>query len=172
MNDRTKVVDGFRFMPPALRAWLKRDIPETDFTGDIPWTPLRKPLAETTFSIMTSAGISQKGDVPFDMDREKREPTWGDPTHREIPCDTTEDRIEVNHLHINTGYILEDLNVMLPMRRFSEFENEGIIGRLARTCYSYYGYQLDPAYLLEKTMPKVAAKMKQEGVEAVLLTPA
>ncbi|HOO38842.1 MAG TPA: glycine/sarcosine/betaine reductase selenoprotein B family protein [Deltaproteobacteria bacterium] len=172
MSDGTKVVDGFRFMPPALRAWLMKDIPEMDFTGDIPWTPLKKPLAETTFSLMTSAGISLKGDEPFDMDREKREPTWGDPTHREIPRDTSEADIEVNHLHINTGYILEDLNVMLPMRRFSEFEDEGIIERLARTCYSYYGYQLDSAYLLEQTMPKVAARMRQEGVEAVLLTPA
>ena len=172
MKDRKKVVDGFMFMPPALRAWLIKDIPEMDFTGEIPWTTLKKPLAETTFSLMTSAGISLKGDEPFDMDREKREPTWGDPTHREIPCDTRETGIEVNHLHINTGYILEDLNVMLPMKRFCEFEDEGIIGHLARTCYSFYGYQLDPAYLLEQTMPKVAAKMKQEGVEAVLLTPA
>ena len=172
MNAQSKVVDGFRFMPPSLRAWLQKDIPEMNFTGEIPWTPLRKPIAQTTFSLMTSAGIGLKIDEPFDMDREKREPTWGDPTHREIPCDTEEACIELNHLHINTRYIKEDLNVMLPMRRFCEFEDEGIIGHLARTCYSYYGYQLEPSYLLEQTMPKVAAKMKQEGVEAVMLTPA
>jgi hypothetical protein len=48
---------------------------------------------------------------------------------------------------------------MLPLARFREFENDGIIGRFASTCYSYYGYQLDPTVLLEKTMPGVAAKM-------------
>ena len=172
MNDRAKVVDGFRFMPPALRAWLIKDIPDIKFTGDIPWTPLKKPIAQANFSLMTSAGISLKRDEPFNTDREKSEPTWGYPTHREIPWDTEETGIEVNHLHIDTGYIKEDLNVMLPMKRFREFEDEGIIGHLARTCYSYYGYQLDLSYLLEQTMPKVAAKMKQEGVEAVMLTPA
>ena len=61
---------------------------------------------------------------------------------------------------------------MLPMTRFQEFEEEGIIGMLADTCYSYYGFQLDPTALLEKTMPKVASRMGEEDIEAVLLTPA
>ncbi|MCK4984026.1 MAG: hypothetical protein KAS40_00830, partial [Desulfobacterales bacterium] len=72
----------------------------------------------------------------------------------------------------NTAYIKKDINVMLPLTRFQEFEEEGIIGRLAATCYSYYGFQLDPTALLEETMPLVAASMRQENIEAVLLTPA
>ena len=80
-----KVVDGFHFMPPSLRAWLSKGIPERAFKGHIPWTPLEKPIKETTFSLMTSAGISMKSDRPFYVEREKREPTWGDPTYRDIP---------------------------------------------------------------------------------------
>ena len=121
---------------------------------------------------MTSAGISLKQDPPFDMEREKREPAWGDPTAREIPKTSTEKDIDVNHLHINTDYIKQDINVMLPLQRFQEFETDGIIGSLAATSYSYYGFQLDPTILLEETLPKVATKMLEEGVEAVLLTPA
>lgn len=172
MTDTQKVVDGFRFMPPSLRAWMTKDIPSEEFSGDIPWTPLKKPLNETTFSLMTSAGISLKPDPPFDVEREKREPAWGDPTSREIPKTATHADIDVNHLHINTDYIKQDINVMLPSARFQEFEKEGLIGRLAPTCYSYYGFQLEPKVLLEETMPKVAAKMQEEDVEAVLLTPA
>ncbi len=168
----TPQVDGFRFLPPSLRAWIRRSIPAEPFPGPIPWTPLKRPLRKTTFCLVTSAGISLKTDLPFDMDREKKEPTWGDPTHREIPRWATEDDIQVHHLHIKTDYIRQDLNVMLPLGRFREFEQEGIIGRLAPTCYSYYGFQLDPRTLLQQTMPKMAAKMHQEGVEAVLLTPA
>jgi D-proline reductase (dithiol) PrdB len=171
MNVQGKVVDGFRFLPPSLRAWISKDIPDEPYSGYIPWTPLEKPLSQTTFSLMTSAGINHKGDPPFDMEREKREPTWGDPSYREIPRDATEDDIEVNHLHVNTEYIKRDMNVALPLARFREFEAEGIIGRLAPTCYSYYGFQLNPKVLLEETMPKVARRMKEEGVEAVLLTP-
>ncbi|MEE9535807.1 MAG: glycine/sarcosine/betaine reductase selenoprotein B family protein [Desulfobacterales bacterium] len=172
MTDSSKVVDGFRFMPPALRAWISKDIPDQPFGGDIPWTPLKKPIKETTFTLITTAGISMKTEPPFDLEREKIEPAWGDPSYREIPRTATESDIEVSHLHINTAYIKKDINVMLPLTRFQEFEEEGIIGRLAATCYSYYGFQLDPTALLEETMPLVAASMRQENIEAVLLTPA
>ena len=172
MTESAKTVDGFRFMPPALRAWISKDIPDRPFSGDIPWTPLKKPIKETTFTLMTTAGISMKSDSPFDMEREKLEPAWGDPTYREIPRTAAESDIEVSHLHINTEYIKQDLNVMIPLKRFQEFEAEGIIGKLADTCYSYYGFQLDPTALLEETMPKVADRMQEENIEAVLLTPA
>ena len=172
MNNTEKMVNGFRFLPPSLGAWIAKDIPAQPFKGDIPWTPLKKPIRKTSFALMTSAGISMKIDPPFDLAREKREPTWGDPSSRQIPASAGEKDIDVNHLHINTDYIKQDINVMLPLKRFQEFEKEGIIGRLASTCYSYYGFQMDPAELLEGTMPNVAGQMQAENVEAVLLTPA
>ena len=172
MAETSKVVDGFLFMPPALRAWISKDIPDQPFSGRIPWTPPGKSIRETTFSLITTAGISMKSDPPFDMEREKREPTWGDPSYREIPQTATERDIEVSHLHINTTHIKQDINVMLPLTRFKEFEKEGLIGKLSPTCYSYYGFQLNPATLLNETMPKVAERMRHENVEAVLLTPA
>jgi D-proline reductase (dithiol) PrdB len=113
-----------------------------------------------------------KGDPPFDVEREKREPRWGDPTSREIPANAGQADIDVNHLHINTGYIKQDINVILPLNRFAEFAEEGLIGRLAPTCYSFYGFQLDPRELLQKTLPKVVEKMHREEVDAVVLTPA
>jgi len=167
-----KIVDGFRFMPPSLRAWLSKKISKEAFHGYIPWAPLKRPLKETTFSLMTSAGISMKSDPPFDVKRERGEPTWGDPTSRNIPKDASREDIDVNHLHIKTDYIKEDMNVILPLKRFQEFEEEGVIGRLAPTCYSFYGFQLNPKELLEHTMPEVASRMQKEKVEAVLLTPA
>ena len=171
MSESSKIVDGFLFMPPALRAWISKDIPEQPFSGKIPWTPLDKSISETTFTLMTSAGINMKSDAPFDMEGEKAEPTWGDPSYREIPKTATENDIEVNHLHVNSAFIKQDINVMLPLARFREFEQEGFIGKVAPTCYSYYGYQLDPTALLNETMPQVADRMRQEKVEAVLLTP-
>ena len=171
MSEASKVVDGFLFMPPALRAWISKDIPDETFSGKIPWTPLDKSISETTFTLMTSAGLSMKSDPLFDMEREKTEPAWGDPSYREIPKTATERDIEVSHLHINTAYIKQDINVVLPLARFREFEKEGLIEKLAPTCYSYYGFQLDPTALLNETMPQVADRMRQESAEAVLLTP-
>ena len=85
MKQGEKRVDGFRFLPPGLKAWVKTFIPEEDFKGYIPWKPLAKPLSQTVLTLVTSAGISLKSDPPFDMDREKREAIWGDRSFRIIP---------------------------------------------------------------------------------------
>lgn len=172
METGQKIVDGYRFLPPGLVAWIRGFISQREFKGEIPWTPLSKPLGETTFSMVTSAGISLKSDPPFDMEREKREPTWGDRSYRVIPRDTTEKDIDVNHLHINTRYIKEDINVMLPLARMAEFEAEGIIGRLAPTCYSFYGFQWENTEFLHEAIEPISRRMRDERVEAVLLFPA
>ena len=172
MGIERKVVDGFRFLPPALKAWVQTFIPEEDFKGPIPWKPLSKPLSRMTIALVTSAGISLKSDPPFDMEREKREAVWGDRSFRTIPRGTTEQDIDVNHLHINTGYIKQDINVILPLARMAELEKERTIGRLAPTAYSFYGFQWQNTDFLREAIAPISKKMKLEAVEAVLLTPA
>ncbi len=172
MEHQEKRVDGFRFLPPGLRAWIQTFIPEEEFKGSIPWTPMSKPLSQTTIALVTSGGISLKSDPPFNMEREKREPLWGDRSFRMIPRGTTEKDIDVNHLHINTTYIKQDINVILPLARMAEFEQERIIGRLAPTAYSFYGFQWQNNDFLKEAIEPISKKMKIEEVEAVLLTPA
>ncbi len=133
---------------------------------------MANPLSRTTLALVTSAGISLKTDPPFDMEREKREAIWGDRSYRAIPRGTTEKDIEVNHLHINTSYIKKDINVILPLARMAEFEQDKIIGRLAPTSYSFYGFQWQNTDFLREAMEPISRKMKAEGVKAVLMTPA
>lgn len=170
--EQTKIVDGFRFLPPGLKAWVKTFIPDEDYKGTIPWTPMSKPLNQTTLALVTSAGISLKTDPPFDMEREKREPLWGDRSYRAIPRGTTEKEIDCNHLHINTNLVKQDINVVLPLQRMAEFEEEKIIGRLAPTAYSFYGFQWQNTDFLKEAIEPISKKLKDEKVEAVLLTPA
>jgi hypothetical protein len=54
----------------------------------------------------------------------------------------------------------------------AEFEKEGIVGRLAPTAYSFYGYQWESTEFLTRGIEPMSRKMRQEGVDAVLLTPA
>ena len=172
MGPGEKKVDGYRFLPPGLKAWVKTFIPKEDFKGHIPWTLMKKPLSQTTIALVTSAGINLKTDPPFDMEREKREAIWGDRSFRTIPKGTTEKDVEVNHLHINTNYIKRDINVILPLARMAEFEQERIIGHLAPTSYSFYGFQWQNTDFLEEAIEPISKKMKLEGVEAILMTPA
>jgi D-proline reductase (dithiol) PrdB len=173
MHPSGKIVDGFHFLPPSLAAWIRKTIPETDFAGPIPWAPLRQPLARTAFALVTSAGIRLRSDAPFDMEREKREPTWGDRSHRRIPKDPARrSEIAVDHLHINPDYILQDINVMLPIDRMAELEREGAIGGLAETHYAFYGFQWESTEFVETAIAPMAAQMAREKVQAALLTPA
>jgi D-proline reductase (dithiol) PrdB len=167
-----KRVDGFRFMPPGLAAWVRTLIPKQEFDGPIPWTPLPGPLSQLTFSLITSAGISLKSDPPFDMEREKKEPTRGDRSYRALPRGTTAQDIEVNHLHINTSFIQQDLNVILPLDHMAQLEKEGAIGRLAPTAYSFYGFQWQSTEFIQEAIEPMSRRMKEEGVQAVFLTPA
>ena len=172
MEQAQKIVDGFHFLPPGLKAWVRTFIPEKEFNGAIPWTPMSKPLDQVTMALVTSGGIRLKTDPPFDMEREKRESLWGDRSFRMIPRGTTENDIEVNHLHINTTYIKRDINVILPLSRMAEFEKEKIIGHLASTAYSFYGFQWQNNDFLKEAIEPISRKMRLEEVEAVLLTPA
>ncbi len=172
MQASEKTVDGFRFLPPSLAAWIDSLISAGKFEGTIPFTRLSKPLSEATLTLVTSAGISLKTDPPFDMERERREAVWGDRSFRAIPRKTTEGDIAANHLHINTEYILQDINVILPLARMAEFEKEGIIGRLAPTAYSFYGFQWESTDFLKEAIEPMSKTMREEGVDAVILTPA
>lgn len=172
MESTSKTVDAYRFLPPSLAAWVRTFIGAEEYKGDIPWTPLPKPVKECTFSLVTSSGISLKSDPPFDMEREKREPLWGDRSYRIIPRGTTSAQIDVNHLHINTNWIKQDINVMLPLQRMEELESQGVIGKLAPSSFSFYGFQWQSTEFLDTAISPMVPRMKEEGVEAVLLFPA
>lgn len=172
MDNRENIVNGFKFLPPKLSAWIRTFIPSAPFSGKIPFHPLPLPLSKARVSLVTSAGISLKTDPPFDMQKEKQDPSWGDPSYREIPRGTTTKDIEVNHLHINLSYIYDDLNVMLPLDRLEALATDGLIGDLAPTSYSFYGFQWERTEFLEQAIEPMIAQMKAEAVDAVLLTPA
>ncbi len=163
-------VDSFKFLPGVIAAYY-RNLP-AQREEPIPFTPLAKPLSECRFALVTTAGIYDKTkEPPFDTEREKREPMWGDPTFRRIPREIKQEEIGACHLHTNNRDILTDVNSVLPVQRFLELESEGVIGSLAPTSYSFMGYQQNTTEWRERYGPEAAALMKDEGVDTVLLTP-
>lgn len=167
-------VDSFKFLPRIIGAYYKMTKREPEFP--IPWTPLSRPLGKCKFGLITSGGLYHQGvEPPFDIEREKREPTWGDPTYRTLPTDIKQSDIAASHLHINTRWVLEDVNILLPIHRFRELVDEGRIAGLAEHVYSFMGYQgypPDTNAWQNDHGPQVAEKLKAEEVNCVLLTPA
>jgi D-proline reductase (dithiol) PrdB len=163
-------VDSFKYLPRSIAAYYQTLVVKR--VDPIPWTPLSKPLDQCRFGLVTTAGIyDERREPPFDAEREKREPMWGDPTYRRIGRDVGQAQIGASHLHINNRDILADVNVVLPVSRFGELEEQGVIGSLAAVNYSFMGYQPNTSEWRERYGPEVAGLMKDEAVDAVLLTP-
>jgi D-proline reductase (dithiol) PrdB len=165
-------IDSFKWLPPFITAQYQALKLER---ADIPWTPLGKPIEQCRFALVTTAGLYMKGkDAPFDLERERNEPTWGDPTYRTIPRDVKQEEIGAAHLHLNNEDVLQDLNISLPVQRFLELEEQGEIGSLAPSHYSFMGFQgfpEDTTPWRDRYGPEVASRMKEDEVDAALLTP-
>ena len=169
------MIDSFKYLPRSIAHFYKMTISDKP-EKDIPWTSLNKPLSDCTISLLTTGGLyHQKTDQPFDIEREKNEPTWGDPSVRIIPKEITQEQLGASHLHINTQWVLEDINRLLPIERLNALETAGEIGRVAPSHYSFMGFQGYPhnTDAWQTTYgPQVIEQLKQEQVDAVLLTPA
>jgi D-proline reductase (dithiol) PrdB len=163
----TVTVQLFRHVPWLASRWAKgRRFVEAD---GIPWTPLRMPLAETVVALVTTAGVHLKSQRPFDM----ADPE-GDPTFRVIPSDSKQVALVITHKYYDHSAADKDLNVVLPLDRLRELQQEGAIGGIAPHVYGFMGHVDGPHLqtLTGETAPEVARRLQEDGAGAVILTPA
>lgn len=169
-------VNDYKYLPRSIAAsYESQPVARAE---PIPFTPLRRPVRESRFALVTTAGVwNTETDPPFDYEREKREPLWGDPTYRVLGSDVRQAQIGAGHLHLNNDDLLADLNIALPIARFKELVSAGEVGALADWHYSFMGFQgggpggPDTSAWERQYAPEVAARMQAEGVEATLITP-
>jgi D-proline reductase (dithiol) PrdB len=120
-----------------------------------------KPLAERRVAIVSSAGLVVRGDKVF---------RGRDADYRAIPSTTGSNDLLCSHISINfdrNGF-QEDWNVVFPLGRLNELAADGTIGSVAAMHYSFMG-ATDPLQMVEGAR-EVAAKLKADHVDAVLLT--
>ena len=163
----TLVVQAFRRVPWLASRWAKRH--QFVEGREIPWTPVRKPVAESVVALVTTAGVHLKSQEPFDMD----DPD-GDPTFRVIPTDAPRSDLTITHKYYDHSSADRDINVVLPLDRMREFVAEQRIRGIAPFAYGFMGHihGRHLRTLIEASGPEVARSIKRDGAEAVLLTPA
>ena len=135
---------------------------------DFPWTTMSKPLSECKVALVTTAGLHVRGDKPFTTAKD-----GGDASFRVIPRLTDPADIVQSHTSIafdHTG-IYRDINVTFPIDRLKEMYQRGEIGSLADNYYSFMGAVRDVTGFIEESGSDVAAKLKKDDVDVVLLTP-
>ena len=133
---------------------------------DAPWTPYTGDPSKHRFALVTSGGLYLKNSQPsFDTVS-----IHGDPTMREIPKAVRQEEIGIAHAHYDHSLAEQDINVIFPIQRLIELENEKLIGSLTDMHYSF-SYVNDVVPLVEKTVPDLIARLKAARVNALLLVP-
>jgi D-proline reductase (dithiol) PrdB len=136
---------------------------------DVPWTAMEKPLCDSRVAIVTTSGVHNRNQEPFDM----ADPL-GDPTFREIGDDWPLDDFKITHDYYDHTNADKDINIVFPIQRLKEFAEEGVIGQVAQTHYGFMGH-IDGYHirtLVHETAPEVASRLKTQKNDIVLLTPA
>lgn len=132
--------------------------------GEIPLTPFVKDPKTATFALLTTAGVHLKTEEPFEV-------VEGDHTVRFIPTTTTEEELMISHEHFDREDADLDLNCIFPLTRLKEIHQEGLIGNIANTHYGLMGFIPNTQALINETIPKIIAQLKQDQVDALLLNP-
>ncbi len=147
---------------------------------DAPHTPLGKPLDAATIALITSTGHFVEGDDPKpfgieEMTQDEAAQRIDDflreePTLSEIPVDTPHHRLRARHGGYDVRGVLADHNVALPIDRLRALADEGIIGSLHPTAYSFVGACAQTP-LTKRTAPTWAAMWKSAGIDGAVLVP-
>ena len=136
------------------------------------WAPFEKRLKQSKIALLTSAGMYLQGSQePFDMEGEKANPEWGDPTWRAIP--SNEKDFGFAHLHINPEDMRTDPEIALPSRLLSTLAEEGVIGSTTSEHLSVMGFQERSLQgWKETTAPQIVAWLRDQNADGMILAPA
>lgn len=134
----------------------------------VPWQPLRKPLSECKVALVTSAGLVEPGQEPFDASIR-----GGDHSFRTLSGDVeAQDLIESHRSRSFDRAGLEvDRGLALPIERLRELAADGRIGSVSRQHLSFMGSITAPGRLVKNTAPEAARVLVDGGVDVALLVP-
>ncbi|MEX2356321.1 MAG: glycine/sarcosine/betaine reductase selenoprotein B family protein [Thermaerobacterales bacterium] len=144
---------------------FKMGYPYVDSTV-IPWADFRLRLDQTRLAVVTMAGFFVRDEqIPFAAGHPE-----GDATYRELPDDIEPDRVAIAHQHYEHNAALEDWNTVLPLDHLRSMVQEGVLRSLGPV-FSVSGYCTDAAALVRESGQPIAARVRDEGCDAVLLVP-
>ncbi|MGA9535893.1 MAG: glycine/sarcosine/betaine reductase selenoprotein B family protein [Desulfobacterales bacterium] len=157
----------FTRYPSMLNRWARKA--RIVRFSETPWTSFTDDPAKSRLALITTGGVHLKSQPPFDMkDRQ------GDPSFREIPAEAKPADLSITHNYYDHRDAVRDVNIVFPLERVRLLEQFGEIGQVNHCHFSFMGHisnrHLDT--LINETAPCVAEKLRADGVDIALLTPA
>ncbi len=134
---------------------------------DVPFTPLKKPLAESRLALVSTSEIAVR-----DWDDQRTPLEKGEIGNvYSFPSDTPAgDLYSHSRSFDKHATTLEDVNAFFPVTRLQELQAEGRFASLAPSLHGVYN-----AYSQRKTReadaPEVLRRLRDEDVDVAVLTP-
>lgn len=152
--------------PPVTRLFLQTY--RWRRVDPVPWSRLRKPLAGCRVGLVTSAGLVEPGQAPFDV-----AVRGGDPSFRVLsgsvdPADLVESHR--SRSFDRTG-LETDRSLAFPLTRLRELSRRGRIGEVAPRHLSFMGSITAPGRLIKHSAPEAAKVFVADQVDVALLVP-
>lgn len=126
------------------------------------FTKPTKPMNEWKVALATAAGVHLKSQERFNL--------AGDFTWRKIPSDTPVDQLMVSHGGYDNSDVNKDINCMFPIERIHELVKAGVIGSEAPYHAGFMGGGGNIEKFTNETGPAIAQMLKDEGVDAAVIT--
>jgi D-proline reductase (dithiol) PrdB len=157
----------FTRYPSMLNRWARKA--RIVRFSETPWTSFTDDPAKSRLALITTGGVHLKSQPPFDMKDQQ-----GDPSFREIPAEAKPADLSITHNYYDHRDAVRDVNIVFPLERVRLLEQFGEIGQVNHCHFSFMGHisnrHLDT--LINETAPRVAEKLRADGVDIALLTPA
>jgi D-proline reductase (dithiol) PrdB len=150
-------------MIDELRARVRaQHLPDFEFTtvAEVPFTRPAKPAASSRVALISTAGLHLDDQPPFD-----RATHAGDCSYRRIAAGDDLSRLRAWWDSEHTQPSSQDLNCAFPLALLGE------ACTVAPAHYTFSGAIPDPRPLLESTAPAVAAELRADAIDAVLIAP-
>ncbi len=120
------------------------------------------PLAEATVAIVTSASLHHPDDEDF---------APNDTGFRVLSADRRDYVLGHWSPNFDTTGFAADINTVFPIDRLDELADQGVIGAVADEHLAYAGNQFDISAVRMDSGPAGGRRLKEAGVDVVLLTP-
>lgn len=146
-----------------------------------PFASPARPVAESRLALITSSGhfVADDDPKPFGIDamtQQEAEERINDflkeaPVLSEIPVDCDETELRVRHGGYDIRGARADHNVVFPIDRLRELDDDGVVGSLCETAYSFVG-ACAQMRLINEIGPRWANRIASTGTDIALLVPA
>jgi D-proline reductase (dithiol) PrdB len=132
-----------------------------------PFAPARRALPMMNLALISSAGAYINGTESYDTNI-----VGGDASFRELPREVEAEDLLYCARGWDTTAVTQDRNAQVPIERLTEFEGNGIIGRLNSVWWSFCGHIPDASKIVGEMLPRLIERVKRYEVQAALLIPA